>query len=189
LTRKLNSPAALANVQKAVVGYFWNIIANVVTPVNRYEVLQRVQCQDIAAQSYQAESLVCNEMQTGYDAAFWALGCLGFFYALHVFAVKIGVTRLYEDPKWLIMAAILKQTQESTTITKSTENLNAGKTKVNATGTSYLNDDDFEVTFAGLSKSGNQTQSQPPQYSTQGYNGFMQPGAGFLGFGPPSPKK
>jgi hypothetical protein len=72
------------------------------------------------------------------------MGALGFFYVMHMFAVKWCVQQLPDDMRWAIMAALLKRQYAGGVPTYTKLDKHKGPQKL---GSSYLDDRDFAVEF------------------------------------------
>ncbi|KAI3637001.1 hypothetical protein MIR68_004707 [Amoeboaphelidium protococcarum] len=114
------------------------IAADIIEPLDRL-----VDCQPIAQELAQVEGQ-CQSSLVGFDAAFWGFGALAVLTFLQIRALLICADRLAEDSRWLIMALLLRQTNKQDS---ATEKLVKKTNKTNATGTSYLVEQDFDVSF------------------------------------------
>ena len=136
--------------------YYVNSIRSMVTKMDSfiYELTQKIfrdltkdsykviRCDNIAAQTYQAEDQ-CTLSVVGLDSAYWAFGALGVVYFFQIQAVRMAVERLKEDSSWLVMAMLLRSTAQD----QEKANATMKVPKVNNTGTSYLEENDFDVNF------------------------------------------
>ena len=85
-----------------------NAVDNMVGPWQQELIDSLGDCKPLAQHAYDAEQAVCQTTQIGFDALYWAMGGLGFFWYLKIMAVRMCVKRLDGDNRWLVMAMLLK---------------------------------------------------------------------------------
>jgi hypothetical protein len=107
-----------------------------------YNLTQTLACQQIGLDTYTAEDW-CNVSVVGFDSAYFAFGALGVLYIMQIYSIRMAIERLKEDSRWLVMAMLLRSTAQEH------ERLlgNSRRPKLNTTGTSYLEEGDFNVNF------------------------------------------
>lgn len=85
-----------------------NALDNVVVSIRQPMIDALGDCKALAQNAVDMEQAVCQQVQVGFDALYWALGGLGFFWYWKFVAVRMCVKRLDGDNRWVVMAMLLK---------------------------------------------------------------------------------